>query len=167
MDTSNKWTHFYLQQRCPPISIYSSLISCGTHVSVWHMCLTGWDLILFLLYFSFEYGISNEWPLLPWKSRYILDKVSQMTDMIQLQNQQFSNETLHERKFSTELLVFSKCVLKNFANFLFFSGFCRISKNTFLLEHSWASASEIISDIFKSNKYMKVSFLLTVFYRKK
>ena len=30
-------------------SIYSSLISCGTHVSAWHMYLTGWDLILFLL----------------------------------------------------------------------------------------------------------------------
>ena len=49
---------------------------------------------------------------------------------------------------------------------LFFSGFCRIFKNTFLLEHSWASASDFIFDIFKSNKYMKVSFLLTVFYKK-
>ena len=49
---------------------------------------------------------------------------------------------------------------------LFFSGFCRIFKNTFLLEHSWASASDFIFDIFKSNKYMKVSFLLTVFYIK-
>ena len=119
--------------------------------------------------------------------------------MIQLQNQQFTNNTLHERKCSTELLVFSKGVLKNFANFtgkclcrvkcepkclidpcslhlhykkgsstqLFFSGFCTIFKNTFLLEHSWASASDFIFDIFKSNKYMKVSFLLSVFYRKK
>ena len=50
---------------------------------------------------------------------------------------------------------------------LFFSGFCRIFKNTFLLEHSWASASDFIYDIFKSDKYMKVSFLLSVFYRKK
>ena len=49
---------------------------------------------------------------------------------------------------------------------LFFSGFCRIFKNTFLLEHSWASASDFIYDIFKSDKYMKVSFLLSVFYRK-
>ena len=118
--------------------------------------------------------------------------------MIQLQNQQFTNNTLHERKCSTELLVFSKGVLKNFANFtgkhlcrvkcepksliypyslhlqykkdsctqLFFSGFSRNFQNTFLLEHSWASASDFIFDIFKSNKYMKVSFLLTVFYRK-
>ena len=118
--------------------------------------------------------------------------------MIQLQNQQFTNNTLHERKCSTELLVFSKGVLKNFANFagkylcrvkcepkslihpcslhlhyindsctqLFFSGFYRIFKNTFPLEHSWASASDFIFDIFKSNKYMKVSFLLTAFYRK-
>ena len=39
-------------------------------------------------------------------------------------------------------------------------------KNTFLLEHSWASASDFIYDIFKSNKYMRVSFLLTVFYKK-
>ena len=35
-----------------------------------------------------------------------------------------------------------------------------------LLENSWASASDFIFDVFKSNKYMKVSFLLTVFYRK-
>ena len=77
------------------------------------------------------------------------------------------NNTLHERKCSTELLVFSKDVLKNFENFLFSSGFYRIFKNTFLLEHSWANASDFIFDIFKSNKYMKVSFLLTVFYRKK
>ena len=88
--------------------------------------------------------------------------------MIQLENQQFANNTLHERKCSTELLMFSKGVLKNFANFFFFSGFCRIFKNTFLLEHSWASASDLdfIFDIFKPDKYMKVSFLLTVFYRK-
>ena len=37
--------------------------------------------------------------------------------MIQLQNQQFTNNTLHERKCSTELLVFSTGVPKNFANF--------------------------------------------------
>ena len=116
-------------------------------------------------------------------------KKSNGYDIIQLQNQQFTNKTLH---------VFSKGVLKNFANFtgkhlyrvkcepksliyphslhlhykkvsctqLFFSGFCRIFKNTFLLEHSWASASDFIFDIFKSSKYMKVSFLLTVFYKK-
>ena len=39
-------------------------------------------------------------------------------------------------------------------------------KNTFLLELSWVSASDLIFDIFKSNKYMIVSFLVTVFYRK-
>ena len=119
--------------------------------------------------------------------------------MMQLQNQKFTNNTLHKRECSTELLVFSKGVLKNFANFtgkylcrvkcepksltdpcslhfhyekdsciqLFFSGFCTIFKNTFLLEHSWESASDFIFDIFKSNKYMKVSFLLSAFYRKK
>ena len=37
--------------------------------------------------------------------------------MIQLQNQRFTNNTLHKRKCSTELLVFSKVVLKKFANF--------------------------------------------------
>ena len=46
------------------------------------------------------------------------------------------------------------------------SEFCRIFKNTFLLEHSWASASDFIFDIFKSKKCMKVSFVLTGFYRK-
>ena len=119
-------------------------------------------------------------------------------DMIQLQNQQFTSKTLHERECYIELLMFSKDVLKNFANFtgkhlcrvkyepksliypyslhlhykkdsctqLFFSGFCRIFKNSFLLEHPWVSASDFIFVIFKSNKYMKVSFLLTVFYKK-
>ena len=35
---------------------------------------------------------------------------------------------------------------------LCFSEFRRFSKNTFLLEHSWASATDFIFDIFKSNK---------------
>ena len=87
--------------------------------------------------------------------------------MIQLQNQQFSNNTLHGRICSTELLVFSKGVLKNLANFLFFSGFCRIFKNSFLLQGSWANASDFIFGIFKSNKYMKESFLLTFFTEKR
>ena len=39
-------------------------------------------------------------------------KFSNDYDMIQLQNQQFTNNTLHERNCSTELLVFSKGVLK-------------------------------------------------------
>ena len=39
-------------------------------------------------------------------------------------------------------------------------------KNTFLLELSWVSASDFILDIFKSNKFMIVSFLVTAFYRK-
>ena len=34
---------------------------------------------------------------------------------------------------------------------LFFREFCRIFKNIFLLERSWASASDFIFDIFKSN----------------
>ena len=38
-------------------------------------------------------------------------------DMIQLQNQQFTSKTLHERECYIELLMFSKDVLKNFANF--------------------------------------------------
>ena len=86
---------------------------------------------------------------------------------IQLQNQQFTNNTLHVFKCSTELLVFSKCVLKKFANFLFFSGFSTIFQNIFLLELFWTSASDFTFDIFKSNNYMKVSFPLIVFYRKK
>ena len=51
------------------------------------------------------------------KSSPTWQKFSNAYDMIQLQNQQFTNNTLHERKCSTELLVFSKGVLKNFANF--------------------------------------------------
>ena len=49
---------------------------------------------------------------------------------------------------------------------LFFSEFCIILINNFLLDHSWASAYGFIFDIFKSNKELKVSFLLPVFYRK-
>ena len=100
------------------------------------------------------------------KSSYTWQKFSNHYDMMQSQNQQFTDNTFHKRKCSTEMLEFSKGILENFVNFLFFSWFCRIFKNTFLLEHSWASASDFIFDIFKSNKYMKVSFLLTVFYRK-
>ena len=132
------------------------------------------------------------------KLSHTWQKFSNDYDMIQSHNEQFTNNTLHERKCSTELMVFSKGVLKYFANFngkhpcqvkcepkgliypcslhlhykrdpctqLFFSEFCRIFKNTFFLEHSWASASDFMFDIFNSNKYMKVSFLLTVFYRK-
>ena len=49
---------------------------------------------------------------------------------------------------------------------LFSSEFWRIFKNIFLLEHFWASVSDFMLDISKSNKYMRVSFLLTFFYRK-
>ena len=130
------------------------------------------------------------------KSSPTCQKFSNDYDMIQLQNQQFANN--EGKKCSTESLVFSKCVLKNFANFtgkqlsrlkcepknliylcslhfhykrdsctqLFFSELRRIFKNTFLLEHSWASTSDFIFNIFKSNKYMKVSFLLTIFTEK-
>ena len=42
-------------------SIYSSLISCETNVSTWHMYWTGWDLIfLFTFILSFENGISKK-----------------------------------------------------------------------------------------------------------
>ena len=103
-------------------------------------------------------------------------KFSNDYDIIQLQNQQFTNNTLHERKCSTELLVFSKGVFKNFANStgkhlqrvkcehksliypcslhlhykrdsctqLFFREFCRMFKDAFLLENSWASAFDIL-----------------------
>ena len=57
--------------------------------------------------------------------------------------------------------------IKDSCTQLFFSGFYRIFKNTFPLEHSWASAFDFIFDKFKSNEYMKVSFLLTILYRKK
>ena len=49
---------------------------------------------------------------------------------------------------------------------LFSSEFRRIFKKTFLLEHSWVSASDFIFDIFKLNKYRKVSFLFTFFTEK-
>ena len=48
------------------------------------------------------------------KSSPTLQKFSNDYDMIQLQNQQFTNNTLHERKCFTELLVFPKGVLENF-----------------------------------------------------
>ena len=53
--------------------------------------------------------------------------------MIQLQNQQFTNNTLHERECSMELLVFSKGVLKNFENFFeeFLSSFFMLIKTLY------------------------------------
>ena len=55
---------------------------------------------------------------------------------------------------------------KDFWSHLFPSEFCKIFKKIFSLEHSWASASDFIFDIFKLTKYMKVSLLFT-FFRKK
>ena len=115
---------------------------------------------------------------------------------MELQNQEFKINILRERKCSREL-VFSKDVLKNFANFtgkhpcrvksehksLIIHAACifilkeipshsyfSVSYAEFLrivfLERSWASAFDFIFDMFNSNIYMKVSFLLTAFYRK-
>ena len=121
-----KWTpliggHIFLHQRCPPIIIYSSLVSCGTHVSAWLMYLTGWDLILFLLsYFLLKMvSIMNELhchrkvvtyltKILKW---LWYDTITKST----IYKKHFT--PLHERKCSTELLVFLKGILKNFANF--------------------------------------------------
>ena len=50
-------------------------------------------------------------------SSHTWQKFSNGYDMIQLQNQEFTNNILHERKCSMELLVFSKGVLKNFPSF--------------------------------------------------
>ena len=47
---------------------------------------------------------------------------------------------------------------------LFSSEFYRIFKNTLLLEHSWASASDFIFDM--SNKYMKSGFYQRFFTEK-
>ena len=49
---------------------------------------------------------------------------------------------------------------------LFSGEFCKSFKKTFLIENSWASDSDFIFDIFKSNKYVKISFLLTIFTEK-
>ena len=111
---------FFFHQRFPPVSIYSSLFSCGTHVSSWHMYLTGWYLILILLsYFLLKMvSVMNELHCYRKVVTYFFSqKSSNDHDMIQLQNQQFTNSTLDEHKLSTELLIFSKVVFKNFANF--------------------------------------------------
>ena len=68
------------------------------------------------------------------KSSHTWQKFSNDYHMIQLQSQQLTKKTSQERKCSTELLEFLKGVLKNFVNFLFFNGFCRVFKNIFLLE---------------------------------
>ena len=51
------------------------------------------------------------------KSPLTWQNFSNDNDMIQLQNEKFTNKTLYERKCSAELFVFSKGVLKNFENF--------------------------------------------------
>ena len=130
------------------------------------------------------------------KSSHTWQKFSNDYDMIQLQNQQFTNNTLHERKCSTEFLVFSKGVLKTFANFndkhpcrvkceaksliypcslhLHYKKDCfSVSSAEFLrihfLEHSWVSVSDFIFDIFNSSKYMKheSEFSINCFLQKK
>ena len=67
------------------------------------------------------------------KSSHTWQKFSNDYDMIQLQNQQFTNNTLHERECSMELLVFSKGVLKNFENFFeeFLSSFFMLIKTLY------------------------------------
>ena len=194
---------FSLHQRCPPISIYSSYIwweHGGTHVSPWHMYLTGRYLVLFLLsYFLLKMvSVMNELHCHR-KVLYTWQKFSNDYDMIQLQNQQFTNNTLHERNCSTELLVFSKGVLKNFANFTG-KHLCRVKcepksliypcrlhlryKRDSCTQLLLVSSAEFLRipffralplgeyfwlyiRYFYLKKYMKVSFLLTVFYRKK
>ena len=107
-----------LHQQCPPFNIYSSLISCGTHVSAWHMYLTGWGLILFLLsYFLLEIvPVMNDLHCHQKVVTY-LTKILKWLWYDTITKSPITNNTLHERKCSTELLVFSKGVLKNFANF--------------------------------------------------
>ena len=104
---------FFLHKRCPPISIYWSVISCGTHVSACHMYLTGWDLTLFLLSYILLKMVSVKNELHCHKKAVTyLAKIRKWLWYDQLQNQQFANKTLHERECSTELLKFSKGVLK-------------------------------------------------------
>ena len=71
---------FFLHQRCPPISVYSSRISCGTYVSisVTHVSNRLRFNTFFTFILSFEDGISNEWSSLPLKSRHILKKFSKI-----------------------------------------------------------------------------------------
>ena len=64
------------------------------------------------------------------------------------------------------LYAFSIPIIKDTLSHSFFQTVLEIFKKTFLLVYSWASVSEFIFDIFKSNKYIKVSFLLTFLYRK-
>ena len=49
----------------------------------------------------------------------------------------------------------------------FFSGFCRIFKNTIPLEHYWVSASDFIFDIFKSKQIHESEFSINHFLQKK
>ena len=77
--------------------------------------------------------------------------------------------------FNFGLLVFMSCVnyiIENKkkkketpAHSFFFSEFCIILINTFLLEHSWASASDFIFDI-KIKQINEIEFSITHFYRK-
>ena len=131
------------------------------------------------------------------KSSHTWQKFSNDYDMIQLQNQQVTNNTLHERKCSTEFSVFSKGVLKSFANFngkhpcrvkcepksliypcslhlhykkdCFSVSFAEFYLRIHFLEHCCVSASDFIFDIFNSNKYMKheSEFSINCFLQKK
>ena len=153
---SEKWTPlisghiFFFHQRCPPISIYSSLISCGTHVSAWHIYVASWEWVLFLLpYFLLKMlSVMNDLHCHK-KSRHILDKNSQLT--IIWYNYKVSNL---QKKLYTSANVLRNCwsSQKVFLKISCFSvgsaEFLRIS----FFWSSWASASDFIFDIFESNK---------------
>ena len=113
-----KWTplisgQIYLHQQCPLIGerpvVYSSLISCGTHVSAWHItCISVSNRLRFATFFtlilSFENGIGNEWTSLLSKNHHLFDKNSQMTnDVITKSTIYKINKILHERLFANVL----------------------------------------------------------------
>ena len=110
-EETNRWksinTHTQRVVSIGTVSICSSLISGETHVLEWHMYLTGWDLILFLLsYFLLKMVLVMNELHCHKKNRHLIDKNSQTTMIwcnYKIKNlitkSRFKSNTLHERLF--------------------------------------------------------------------
>ena len=156
-------------------SIYSSLTLWEAHVSAWHMYLTGWDLIPFSLsYFLLKmvlvmnefychkkivnystktlkrlwYDIINNLQI-----RFYTSARFQMFYWIVgvLKNlANFTGRNLFQVKYERKSLTLYPCSLhplykRDSCTQLLSSELWRTFKNTFLLEHSWASASTYLN----------------------
>ena len=120
-------------------SICSSLISCRTHVSALDMYLTGWDNKEIATYFTKT--LKRLWYDII--TKLVFSKVFLKISLISLEN------ACTRYDVNVKVWIYL-CSLhphnkRDSCTLLLSSEFCRIFENTFLLEHSWASASTCLN----------------------